>query len=137
MKFGTGPFENDDAMAFIGDLIDEDDIEVLLDEVEGWEAVAPNEPFHVADAARIIAAAEIVAAVGGRPHARLPRDIAYWLSEREVPAETLRRRLLPLLDRVRRESDLAAAWTSTLDKQAWDSNVRDVAERLGQPAAIG
>ena len=137
MKFGTGPFENDDAMDFIGDLIDEDDIEVLLDEVEGWEAVAPGEPFHIADSARIIAAAEVIAAVGGRPHPRLPRDIAYWVSEREIPVEALRRRLLPLLARVRRDSDLATSWIATAERQAWDTHVRDVAERLGQPAAIG
>lgn len=76
--WGTGTFENDDAMDWAFDLsecfgLDQVD-RVLRPARDGDYLEAP-------DACEALAAAEIVAALLGRPASDLPVDVARWIAE--------------------------------------------------------
>ena len=137
MRTGYGPFENDDATDLIDDLIDEDDLEILIEEMEGWEAVDADSPLSAVDAARIVAAAEVAAALHGRAHERLPRHLARWLEDQMPIDATTRRRLLSLLQRVRKHSELSQRIADSPDAEAWVAQMQDLEHRLVTPAAVG
>ncbi len=136
MRTGSGPFDNDDATDFIADLIDEGDWEFLTDELEGWEAIDRDSAITAVDAARIVAAGEVLAALHGRPHTRLPRYLSEWIAEQSADDVPVRERLVALLPRVRSHSELAQAMATSAEGAAWSAHVTDLENRLRSPAAV-
>lgn len=82
--WGTGSFENDDALDFL----------VILEQGSGLQpvrdalaAVLANEDYVEADEAAFAAAAcEVVALVGGRPGGSLPEALVAWRQDHDLPA---------------------------------------------------
>lgn len=79
--WGYGSFENDDALDWVGDLTDGRSlkpVEAALDAALGAEA-----DFGISGEAECgLAAAEVVAALGGAPSGDLPEEIAEWIAAR-------------------------------------------------------
>ncbi len=132
--WGTGVFENDDALDFV------------LELTEGDPAEPVSSPFRFAwhgggyiDAylgARILVAAEVYAAMLGNPSDDLPIELKAWLEGktkswgndikgREDTISTVKSLLDP------EKSELAELWSESPDDFArWSETVKDVARRL-------
>ena len=136
--WGTGVFENDDALDYV------------LELTEGSPVESVSAPFRYAwhsggyiDAyvgARVLVAAEIYAAMLGSPSDDFPAELKEWLGGktkrwgndikgRETTIMTVKSLLDP------EKSELAALWSeSPVDFELWAETVNDVARRLEGPS---
>ncbi len=129
--WGWGPFENDDASDWVYELEEAEGPAVLLD---AFEAVADDKDDYVdADvAARAIAAAEVVAALLGRPGDDLPEEAEAWVDdhldddvEPELVSEAVR-----AVRRVKSNSELQELWEDSDDADDWKKSLDDLVKRL-------
>ena len=81
-----------------------------------------------------MAAAEVVATIGGTPPEYLPERLDVWLAECEIPAMTvipeMTGRAVEALRRIREDSELRTLWAETDELQDWLGGVRELSERL-------
>ena len=125
--WGTGAFDNDDALDWVGELEDGGitAIEAALDEaVRSSDLSAPTD-------VNAIAAAEVVAAAIGRPVPGLSEDIAALaahVTPGVTPEHTARARTA--VERVLNASELAELWAETDDADEWRGLVEDLIQRL-------
>ena len=125
--WGTGAFDNDDALDWVGELEDGGitAIEAALDEaVRSSDLSAPTD-------VEAIAAAEVVAAAIGRPVPGLSEDIAALaahVTPGVTPEHTARARTA--VERVLNASELAELWAETDDADEWRGLVEDLIQRL-------
>jgi hypothetical protein len=128
--WGTGPFENDDAMDFIAEL-QADGIWVLRGALEEVALLEPEGYVAAPSSSRAIAAAEVLAAARGRPAPDLPSEVTDWRSR----APGVDDRLLPLaskaIARILDGSELKELWHASEEGPAWEKRVADLSERLG------
>lgn len=126
--WGTGPFENDTASDWVYELEDVDDLTLALDALERVRGVSY---IDADDATIAIAAAEVVAAAGGRPHADLPPEVAAWLRSAQVDVESWHaERAAAAIERIRGDdSELAELWAES-DEADWRSSLDDLTTRL-------
>jgi hypothetical protein len=128
--WGAGAFDNDDALDLLDDLMDGDAAAILRDALSA--AADGDVPVGALDAAAALAAAELVAAMGGRPAASLPDAASAWLRANPAPPtpwmlDAARR----AVDAVSRDSELRDLWLQTGEAGAWEEEVRGLRERLG------
>ena len=130
--WGTGPFDNDDALDWVWELSESDDssvIEATLD------AAANSSGYLEAYTASVaIAAAEVVAASRGNPREVLPDEVIEWVRTHSVTAD------VNLLAIARKSienaknlefSELAHLWMESDDlMDAWLKDLDDLLERL-------
>ena len=127
--WGVGSFENDQALDLLCDLEDSDDLsllEELLDvstlEDGVDESVGPD----------IVGAAEIVAALLGRPSDTLPEEASAWVkAHKNLDASSLVESCRIGLDAVLGDdSGLKALWEETDDFDEWKSDVESLKKRI-------
>lgn len=128
--WGSGPFENDAATDWVHDLEDADDLTLAIDALE---RVRTDEHVDADDASVAIAAAEVVAATGGRPHGDLPPEVTAWIARSDLTLDPEHAEAATgAVERVRAdESELADRWAES-DDVAWRDHLDDLAERLGR-----
>ncbi len=125
--WGTGAFDNDDALDWVGELEDGGitAIESALDDaVRSSDLSAPTD-------VEAIAAAEVVAAAIGRPLPGLSEEIATLvthLAPGVTPEHTARARTA--VERVLNASELSELWAETDDADEWRGLVEDLIARL-------
>lgn len=126
--WGSGPFQNDTASDWVYDLEDADDLTLALDALE---RVRATEYVDAEDATVAIAAAEVVAAAGGRPHADLPPEVEAWLGSASVDVEPWHaERAAGAIERIRGDdSELAELWAES-DEADWRASLDDLTARL-------
>lgn len=126
--WGAGSFDNDDAVDWLASLEHARDVapvDAAFAAVTGEGE--PREP----DASMAIAAAEVVAAIDGRPLADLPGEIVDWLaSARPRPDPGLTERARAAVQRVRSSSGLRVLWGEG-DPAEWYGHIDDLLQRLG------
>ena len=122
--WGIGIFENDDAMDFVGDLVDgEASLEAAL-AVGGGYVEAP-------DASIALAAAEVVASLAGAPSPSLPKEARDWVAAQGgLPDTTLVTRALQAVEGATSgESELVELWEEA-GEDGWREPVNDLRARL-------
>lgn len=130
--WGTGPFENDDALDWAGDA-PAGDLE-YVQSVLASAAEPDGSYLEAPDASRALAAAEAVAALNGAPAEGLPDTVTTWLDT--LPREfddTLLAQARAATDRVVTEpSELLELWDDAddADAMAWKASVADLRQRL-------
>lgn len=128
--WGTGSFENDDAMDFAGDLIDGGDAAQLR---AALEAIPREGYIEAMDATNAIAAAEIVAAAHGRAGSDLPEDMAAWVTKHRgdvnVKMLTLARDVVMRIAEDK-QSELRELWEESDDFAEWMVAVDGLLKRL-------
>lgn len=128
--WGRGPFDNDDAADWLSELQERG-----LPAVEAAvEPVAQPEPGYL-DAgagARAVAAAEVVAALGGAPARELPAEVTGWLASepRQHPGELVVAAKAAVLRVTGDGSELAELWDSSGEGEAWRASLADLHRRL-------
>lgn len=129
--WGAGAFENDDALDWLDELEGADDFAPIfgaIDTVLGLKGDSPEAP----EAAMAIAAAEVVAALDGRPHPELPEDVADWVAGKPKPIPRLVERARLAAIAVRDNSELRDLWAEPdADFDEWKGEVDGLVLRLG------
>lgn len=126
--WGTGPFENDAASDWVYDLEDADDLALALDALA---RVDTAEYLDADDAAVAIAAAEVLAAAGGRPRGELPPEVSAWVTRTAVSIDAEHAEAASAaIRRVRGDaSELAELWAEAGDP-GWERELDDLETRL-------
>jgi hypothetical protein len=128
--WGVGHFENDDAMDFVGDLVDEEC---------GWKdlaevfELAESEYLEAPDAMQIIAAAALIDAGKNGAPKDSPEEIGEWLKGKKPAPDALKKQARKAVERVLKpESELLELWAEAeeADAKAWKKGVEALIERL-------
>lgn len=128
--WGHEPFGNDDAADWLCELLESDDhsvIETALDAV----ATDADEYREAPECSSAIAAAEIVAAMLGRPSPSLPSEAAEWVVGKPEPSQALVARAVRAVSAVFQESELQELWADSEDYKSWEAVTTDLLARLG------
>ncbi len=131
--WGTGLFENDDALDFAGDVVERGGLALVENVLDEILDMGP-EYLEAPDAEQALVAAEIVAALAGRPAPDYPDELAEWLDELDaVPDEALVDTARRAVQRVLTPpSELLELWEEAGedDYAEWRVGVESIAARL-------
>jgi hypothetical protein len=126
--WGTGSFENDDALDWAREFEAKPGMNALVSTLEATGSGYLEAP----EGSAAVAAAEVVAAMAGKPSATLPAGLGAW-ARKQPRAEALAQ--LPLarraVDRVARgeSSELRELWHAS-DAAAWQKSIAELEARL-------
>ncbi|QDU37699.1 hypothetical protein Mal4_20150 [Maioricimonas rarisocia] len=125
--WASGTFAND---------ISEDWLDAFLEEPSRGRITETFEEFRESGAddadacCEALAAAEVVAALDGRPAEELPEELTAWLDQADFkPSKTMRTQAGAAVARILRSSELAELWG---DDDAWEAGIEDLLRRLGR-----
>jgi hypothetical protein len=122
-------FENDDARDWVGELEGAEDTEPI---VEAFEAVLEADDYLEAPEASMgLAAAEVVAALLGRPAAKLPDEVTSWVEGKGPPKPALVKKAQRVVKRILKDSELKDLWAESEDSAKWQQEVEGLLRRLG------
>ena len=128
----TGPFANDDALDWVWELSESDDLSVI--ETTLNSAASSSGYLEAPTASMAIAAAEVVAALRGNPRPELPEEVNEWVQTHSVAVEDdlLKVARQAVQNTRKREfSELAQLWMDSEElMDAWLSDLDDLLERL-------
>jgi len=127
--WGTGSFENDDAMDWLAGLtaLGPADLAKIFTQ-------AADDPAYVeAKAASIVVVAgEVLAALNGSPATAAPPAIDEWVKKYpRISTPELNTLAVRALERVRRDSELKDLWMEADGLNDWTAVIRDLQARLG------
>jgi hypothetical protein len=125
--WGPGSFDNDDALDWLAELTEGSSLGPVN---TAFALVQEADYLEAPDAAAAVAAAEIVAALMGRPPADLPEEAAEWVQAHpSTPGATLVARARGSVIRVREDSELKELWEEG-DAGEWHASMDELAARL-------
>ena len=127
--WGTGIFEDDAAADFAGEVARAKDSSLLYDAFS--QATQASDTLEYDAGAHALAAAEIVAAMGGHPANLLPPAAATWVANhRHEFSQALCSQAIESVKRVTESSELAELWAESDEGELWKANVADLQGRL-------
>lgn len=111
---------------------DAEDFSVLELSLEHVASAEPDEYVEAADAEEALAAAEVVAALLGKPLEELPEPVEAFLQRNrgKKPGSELVRLAAKAVKRIQSSSELKELWESSDDAEKWDEVVEDLLSRL-------
>ena len=127
--WGHGSFDNDTAMDWAWDLEASTDLTAIN---EALERVTQHveEYLEAPDCDEAIAAAEVVAALQGKPAEDLPGNVIQWLNGKPRPDEELIEKCRTAIQTILAGSELKELWQETDDFDIWSAGVNDLLARL-------
>ena len=129
--WATDSFANDDALDWLLDFVEAPTIEMLRDTLEHITTTDADEYLEAPDCSEAVAAAEIVAALNGRPSAKQPDDLRDWLqTDHGLTAETLTRTAATAIKRIMQSSELQELWDDSDSSAGWLNDMADLIRRL-------
>lgn len=127
--WGFGAFDNDDAGDWLEELEESEDTTFIADTLD--RVVSFEDDLEATDASRAVAAAEIVAALRGRPPADFDEMAKDWVkANRSLNVADLVQPALAALQRVRTASELKDLWDESKEAAQWYAALDDIAGRL-------
>jgi hypothetical protein len=123
------PFGNDDA----GDWLYELEGSTDFSAIESALAAVTSEAggyLEAPECSAALAAAEIVAALAGKPITSLPDDAAAWVSGKGAPVVALIAQARSAVTAVLESSELQELWEDSDDYAAWQAITKDLLKRL-------
>jgi hypothetical protein len=121
-------FENDDAMDWVGELEGAEGTEPI---VEAFEAVLQTADYLEAPEASMgLAAAEVVAALLGKPAAKLPDEVTSWVAGQRPPPSALFKKARRVVERILEDSELKDLWAESEELATWQQEVEGLLRRL-------
>ena len=128
--WGTGNFDNDEALDWLYLLSEAPDLLLLQTTLE---AVTGSEEDYLdaTDCAQALAAAEIIAALAGHPPEELPEEVAGWIDGRPAPPDDLKMLALIAIEAISGEdSELRELWEESDEFEEWQAVLNDLTARL-------
>ena len=130
----TGSFDNDDALDWIYELSESEDLSVVESALQN--AVDASGYLEAPTGSAAIAAAEVVAALRGKPKSELPTEVTDWVRTHQFAVgsdlvETARSAISAV--RNSESSELAQLWSDSKElADAWEADLGDLLKRLEQ-----
>jgi len=127
--WGHGHFENDDASDWLYELEASGDLSVVI---TALDAVSQDPADYVESptCCNALAAAEIVAALNGKPSSNLPEIAGTWVRGKPEPGSDAVSKARAAVERIRTNSELRELWEESDDFENWLKVVDDVHRRL-------
>lgn len=141
--WGVKNFENDTALDWVQDFTEGNDpdmiretLEMVLGEGEESEGSNGDEEEYLDEdiCSSALAAAEIVAALRGRPASDLPDDARAWVQKhgkRVKVDQDLIDTTHDVIARIAADSELRDLWMDSDDAEAWEGVLTDLQSRIG------
>lgn len=128
--FGTGSFDNDDALDWASELEETRGLKFLKKTLR--EVLDAGDGLLEAPVAALgIAAAEVVAGLNDAPGDDLPEEVENWIEEQRGRSEVdLSPLALEVLERVKTKCELVDLWKKSPDYEAWNKGLADLEVRL-------
>lgn len=128
--WGVNAFENDTALDWVYDLEDATDISILAVSLE--PQLSEPDYLDSGDACVMLAAAETIAALAGKPARDLPDEVVFWVDAMEArPDAGLLDEALAAIGRVLGgHSELAELWADSDSHDHWVASVEHLRTRL-------
>jgi hypothetical protein len=127
--WGVGTFENDDASDWAYQLEEADGLELVQRTLA--EAADPRGYLEAPTCSEALAAAEVVAALAGRPAPDLPEEVRRWVGEHPVRVDPeLQGLSLRAVDQIAAESELKELWDESKERETWVDRVQEFRSRL-------
>lgn len=128
--WGINAFENDAAADWLYELEECSDLSVISAALTAVTQIG-NEYLEAPDCCNALAAAEIVAALQGRPLPDLPDNAKEWVdAHHKLDAAGLVPAALAAINRVRNNSELRELWGETDEVTTWLMSLDDLVGRL-------
>jgi len=127
-----GPFDNDDALDWVSELENSGGTSILESALK--DVTRSMLYISAPECSRAVAAAEVVAALAGKPRAELPDEVTSWVRSNNRVADkdliVLARKAVALV-RDSSKSELADLWRdSGSDYDDWHASLSDLLKRL-------
>ena len=130
--WGINTFENDDASDWLGEFCDEPSEDLLFDAFAAVNDIG-DEYLEAPESSAALAAAEVVAALFGKPSATLTDEAQECVRNFKLkPTDELRAAAQKAVARVQTDSELKELWDESDDAAQWQATVQDLAGRLKQ-----
>ncbi|HEX6106490.1 MAG TPA: DUF4259 domain-containing protein [Gemmatimonadales bacterium] len=127
--WGVGTFENDEASDWIYQLEETTDAELLTSTLRA--AAEPEGYLEAPTCSEALAAAEVVAALVGRPSPDLPEEVRSWVAAHRVRVpDDLRALSVRAIDQVAADSELKELWAETKEQREWADRLEELRGRL-------
>ncbi len=127
--WGSGAFDNDDAGDWLEELEESADTSVIADALD--RVVSFDDYLELPDANHGVAAAEVVAALRGRPPADFDEMAEGWVkANRKLNVSDLVQPALAALQRIRSASELKELWDDSKEAKKWYAVLDDISRRL-------
>ena len=127
--WGVGSFENDDAGDWAWELAEAEDTSILdqafsiINDTDGY--------IEAPDCSIALAAAEVVAALRGRPASELPEDVTKYVARLGTPpSANLVAAALLALERIKTNSELRELWDESGNSAEWLNEIAHLEARL-------
>ena len=127
--WGKGSFENDDAMDWVYALEDSSDNSVIIEALDNTIDNKENY-LEAPDCSVSLAAAEVVAALKGKPAALLPKEVNSWIIKKPAPEESLINKAIKAVDIVILNSELKDLWSESDEFSQWKNCLDNLKSRL-------
>ena len=126
--WGVLPFENDNASDWVWGLEEAAGTSILADTLE---TVSTQEEI-VDECEEAIAAAEVVAALRGKPLPELPEEVTDFVKKhgKKKPSPELINLAATVVRRIAEESDLKDRWDESESGDQWHETMDDLLKRL-------
>ncbi|MEO1044601.1 MAG: DUF4259 domain-containing protein [Pseudomonadota bacterium] len=131
--WGTGSFENDDALDWAARIKALEDIEKSFAALKDAIEAGDEEPYYIeaTQAAELVAAADTIAMLMGRPSRDVPDDLKQRLADAGEPDINLVARAQNALSLIFRDSELAELWAEADGEiNQWNLAMTDLIARL-------
>ncbi|RBL89695.1 DUF4259 domain-containing protein [Chitinophaga flava] len=127
--WGTRNFENDGSQDWIFDVIDSKDGGLVTDTLA--RIINNTETLEIADCEEGLAAAELVAALVGRPSEDFPEDPLDKLDILNLIAtKALRNQAVTAVNKILSASEMKNFWGESGDLQSWEAVQASLVKRL-------
>ena len=126
--WGLGNFDNDDAADWLYELEQSSDLAFVTSSLE--QILRSDEYLEAPTCCNALAAAEIVAALNGKPATDLPDKAKAWVAGKASPPADAVTKAKNALQRVRGESELRELWEESEELDAWAKVLDDLDSRL-------
>jgi len=127
--WGSGPFANDDAGDFVGNLADAGDWNVAEEAFDAVLAIG-DEYLEAPESSAAIAAAAIVAYKVGNGFVGVSPEDAADVAGLPAPSPALVTKARAALARIRKQSELAELWEEAGSKDEWLATLEPIEKAL-------
>lgn len=135
--WGPGPFQNDQALEWLAEIEEQDDPTLIDDAIDTVIDAGDDDHLDADECQAAIAAAELVAAMGGKPSPRLPDEVGAWAGEQEEPEAELVEQALAAIERIRTSSELREAFSDDgAPNPHWLKSLDDLVARLSAATTL-
>ena len=128
--WGTGFFENDDALDWVYDLEESDDT-TLIEESLRAIVESEEEYLEAPECAMALAAAEVTAALKGMPRPGLTDEVKAWIQHNKIkPDSNIVELALKAIARIKSDSELKELWDESEEASNWYQELDGLEKRL-------